>query len=719
MAPARMNTASKTRSAPWLHLTSWIRARAPGWKVQLVTPGEPTLVLVVAAIVGVYAGLATGLFANAIAFFHLLFFRTSAFAVVFSIGERGDVWRGRFVEELLRARWHVEFLVVGGLAIAAALVLDRVARLTPLTPGEKVPGGAHPFRTIAQLLAVGLALFYPLTLLAAFNRSFPQTHVGLATIVAQAPWYLVLLIPALGGLAVGLLVHHLSPESKGHGVSEVIEAVAVHGGRIPASVAIWKSLTAAISIGSGGSVGREGPVVQVGSSVGSAIGQALEFSRSNLLVLVGAGAAAGIAGSFNAPIAGAMFAVEIILLDFGVRTFTPIVLASVTAVLTSQSLIGGVQEIVRPTYEMVTGFEIFAYAVLGMLAGLVALLYIRTLHFGEEAFAGKRLRQVGVWLAELPAPVKPAVGGFLLGLLGLVLPQVLGTGYETMNAALIGELSLGLLVAMVFGKIVATSLTLGSGGSGGSFFPAMVIGSMLGGAFGSVVHGILPEYTAVPGAYALVGMGALIAGATLAPLTGIVMLFELTGNYEIILPLMVTCVISSTMVHRILGESIYTAKLSARGISVRTHREQVVLRSLSVGDAMTTELATIPENLAFKEILELLTSTTFSTFPVVDVRGELYGLVSVQDVRGILYEEGLSNLVVAKELARPPPSTLTPNDDLETALERLVAADMDILPVVAHDNPRVLLGLLSRRDVLRAYGRAVARRPGHAAVHSG
>lgn len=710
---------STTTTSTWLRATNWVRLRAPGWKVQLVTPGEPTLVLVVAAIVGVYAGLATGLFANAIAFFHLLFFRTGTFAVVFSLGARGDAWRERFLDELVRARWHVEYLVVAGMAIAAALVLDRVARLTPITRGEKVPGGERPFRTIAELLAVGIALFYPLTLLAAFNRSFPQTHVGLATIVAQAPWWVVLLIPTLGGLAVGLLVHHLSPESKGHGVAEVIEAVAVHGGRIPASVAIWKSLTAAISIGSGGSVGREGPVVQVGSSVGSAIGQALEFSRSNLLVLVGAGAAAGIAGSFNAPIAGAMFAVEIILLDFGVRTFTPIVLASVTAVITSQSLIGGVQEIVRPTYEMVSGLEIFAYVLLGVLAGFVCLLYVRALLFGEEVFAGEKLGRFGRKLAALPPFVKPAVGGFLLGVLGLVLPRALGTGYETMNAALIGELSFGVLLVMVFAKILATTLTLGSGGSGGSFFPAMVIGSMLGGAFGTAVHAIAPEYTAVPGAYALVGMGALIAGSTLAPLTGIVMLFELTGNYEIILPLMVTCVIASTMVHRLLGESIYTLKLSARGIRVRTHREQVVLRSLTVEQAMTRELATVPEAMPLKDLLELLISTTYSTFPVMTDRNELYGLITVQDVRGILYEEGLSDLVVAKELARPPPAVVTPDDDLERALEKLVAADVDLIPVVARDNPRKLVGLLSRRDVLRAYGKAVARSPGHAALHGG
>lgn len=692
---------------------------SPAWRLPLLAPGENTLVLIVAAIVGVYAGLATGLFANAISFFHLLFFRTSVFARVFSSGPKGDEWRAAFFDHLAHARWHLEYLLVGGLGIAACLVLDRFARLRPVTPGEKLPGGERPFITIAELLAVGLALFYPLTLAAAFNRSFPATHVGLATIVANAPWYVVVIIPALGGLAVGLLVHHLSPESKGHGVSEVIEAVAAHGGKIPATVAIWKSLTAAISIGSGGSVGREGPVVQVGSAVGSAIGQRLEFSRSNLLVLVGAGAAAGIASSFNAPIAGAMFAVEIILLDFGVRTFTPIVLASVTSVITSQSLIGGVQEIVRPTYEMVSGLEIFPYLLLGILAGLVSVLYVRTLLGVEDVFTGRGFGKLSRFLGDLPPWLKPAVGGFLLGILGLLVPRALGTGYETMNAALIGELALGALVVMVFAKIFATSLTLGSGGSGGSFFPAMVLGSMLGGAFGVVVHSLFPTMTAVSGAYALVGMGAVIAGATLAPLTGIVMLFELTGNYEIILPLMVTCVIASTMVHRILGESIYTVKLSARGISVRGAREQVVLRSLPVAEAMTTELSTIRESTPLKEILSLLTNTTFSTFPVVNERGELFGLITVQDVRGILYEEGLSDLVVAKELARPATVTLTGDEDLETALKKLVSSDVDILPVVDRRDPRKLVGLLSRRDVLRAYGRAVAKAPGHAILHGG
>jgi CIC family chloride channel protein len=681
-----------------------------GWKLHLATPSEPTLVLLVSGLVGVYAGLATGLFANAIAFFHLLFFRTKAFWHAVAPGPAGQAFRARFLEELAHARWHLEYLVVGGLVIVALLVLDRLRDRTPIE--VRGPGGERKFLRLAQLLAAGLALFYPLTLFAALNRAFPQTRQGLAALIEAAPWWLVVAVPAVGGLVVGLLVKHFSPESRGHGVAEVIEAVHAHGGKIPARVAGWKGLTAAISIGSGGSVGREGPVVQVGATVGSTIGQHLAVTRGSLTTLVAAGAAAGIASSFNAPIAGATFALEIILLDFGVRSFAPIVLASVTSVITAQSLIGQVQEIARPGYEMVSALEIGPYALLGVIAGLVSLLYVKALAWTEDTFAGAAGGRLGRLLARLPAHWKPALGGALLGVLGLLVPRALGTGYETMNAALLGQLGLGVLVAVLAGKLVGTSLTLGSGGSGGSFFPAMVLGATLGGAFGTVVHVLFPHATASAGAYALVGMGAVVAGATLAPLTGIVMLFELTGNYEIVLPLMVTCGIAAAMMHRLHGgESIYTHKLAKRGIARRPAREQVLLRSLRVGEAMTRDPLTVPESLPFQAILEIVGATTHPSFPMVDDAGRLTGMLRVQDVRGFLFEEGLSQLVVAKDLARPIGTRLFEDDDLEAALQRLVVTDFSVLPVVSRDDPARLVGVLSQRDVLAAFGRVSGGAP--------
>lgn len=686
------------------------KRRFGSWKLQLATPSEPTLVLLVSGIVGVYTGLATGLFANAIAFFHLLFFRTKAFLLAVAPGPSGDEFRAGFLRELAEARWHLEYLAVGIVVIAALLALDRFRRYAPIELHG--PGGERQFLRLAQLLGAGLALFYPLTLFAALNRSFPQTPLGLAALIEQAPWWLVVIIPAAGGLSVGLLIKHFSPESKGHGVSEVIEAVHAHGGKIPTQVAAWKSITAAISIGSGGSVGREGPVVQVGATVGSAIGQHFRVTRGSLTTLVAAGAAAGIASSFNAPIAGATFALEIILLDFGVRSFTPIVVASVTSVITAQSLIGQVQEIARPGYEMISPLEIGPYALLGIVAGFVALLYVKALDWTEQLFRGKVGGNLGQRLAALPAHWKPAVGGAALGVLGLAVPRALGTGYETMNAALLGQLGLVTLVTALAAKLVATSLTLGSGSSGGSFFPAMVLGATLGGAFGTVVHHFFPEMTATPGAYALVGMGAVVAAATLAPLTGVVMLFELTGNYEIVLPLMVTCGIASVIMHRLHGgESIYTAKLAARGIIQRRSHEQVVLKSLRVGEAMTRNPLTIPESLPYRALLDIIDVSDHPNFPVVDDAGRLTGMLRVQDVRGGLFDETLSELVLARELARPVPKPLHEDDDLEAALQRLVVSDFSVLPVVSREDPGQLLGVLSQRDVLAAWGRVSGSAP--------
>ena len=419
-----------------------------------------------------------------------------------------------------------------------------------------------------------------------------------------------------------------------------------------------------------------------------------------------AGAAAGIASSFNAPIAGATFALEIILLDFGVRSFTPIVVASVTSVITAQSLIGQVQEIARPAYEMVSPLEIGPYAILGIVAGFVALLYVKSLDWTERLFDGEVGGKLGQRLARVPAHWKPAVGGAALGLLGLAVPRALGTGYETMNAALLGQLGLVTLVAVLAAKLVGTSLTLGSGGSGGSFMPAMVLGATLGGAFGTVVHGFFPEVTATPGAYALVGMGAVVAAATLAPLTGVVMLFELTGNYEIVLPLMVTCGIASVIMHRLHGgESIYTAKLAQHGIIHRKSHEQVVLRSLRVGEAMTQRPLTIPESVPYRALLDIIDASEHPTFPVVDDAGKLSGMLRVQDVRGGLYDEALWELVLARDLARPVPEPLYPDDDLEAALQRLVVSEFSVLPVMSREDPGQLLGLLSQRDVLAAWGR--------------
>jgi chloride channel protein, CIC family len=520
-------------------------------------PWESTLLNLVAVLVGVYTGLATGLLANFIGLFHLLFFRTHEFLSALGLAS----WRQALVAELGRSPWHFEYLAVAVVAFVASRALSPLAesqlfRRVPIFQKQRL-------RLVASVLGFGLVLYYPVLFLAAFMRSFGESSGGLVAMLEHAPRVLRLVVPAVGGLAAGVLVRFVAPESGGHGVVEVMEAVAEQR-RIPGRVALWKSMVAGLVIGSGGSCGREGPVVHMGAAVGSDLGERLGLSRENVSLLLACGAAAGIAASFNAPIAGAMFALEIILGAYSLQSFGPILLAAVTATTTAQTLLAAPAEVVHVTYALRAPGEIVAYAVLGLLCAVGGVTYARTLHRAEELFAGHDGSALGRFIASVPPYLRPMLGGVGCGLLGFFVPEVLGNGYESMNAALLEQLGLGLLAAALIAKLFASASTLGSGAPGGTFFPAVFLGAMLGGAFGSVLHGLLPNVTAGPGAYAAVGMGAFVAGATLAPLTGILMVFELTGNYQSVLPLMVACGVAATAVHWVLGGSIYTLKVRAR-----------------------------------------------------------------------------------------------------------------------------------------------------------
>ena len=365
-----------------------------------------------------------------------------------------------------------------------------------------------------------------------FQTLLYQSGEEFLTIAATVPWWMKLIMPAVGGAVVGPVIYFYAREAKGHGVPEVMEAVALKGGLIRPRVSAAKILASAISIGAGGSVGREGPIVQIGSAVGSTVGQVLKVSQDRLRTLVGCGAAAGIAATFNAPIAGVLFSVEILMGEFGVSTFSPIVLSSVTATTISRHYFGDFPAFVVPGYEVVSIWELLLYGGLGVIVALVAVLFVITLYKTEDLFD------------KIPIPeyTKPIMGGFIMGGTIIFLPQMFGVGYGAINHALNGQIVWWFLLMMVFAKILATSITIGGGMSGGIFAPSLFIGAMLGGCFGEVVHMLFPDITATSGAYALVGMGGVVAAATHAPITAIIIIFELTGNYTIILPLMITCI---------------------------------------------------------------------------------------------------------------------------------------------------------------------------------
>ena len=405
-------------------------------------------------------------------------------------------------------------------------------------------------------------------------------------------WYWRIAVPAAGGAIVGPLVYFFAREARGHGVPEVMKAVALRGGVIRPRIVAIKSLASAISIGTGGSVGREGPIVQIGSAIGSAIGQLLGVPTRQLRTFVGCGAAAGISATFNAPIAGALFAAEVIVGDFAVAQFSPIVISSVVATVVSRAVLGNHPAFPVPPYEIVTPWEIAPYMLAGAVAGVVAVVFIRAIGFAEDAFE------------RVPGPEWPkaALGGALVGTMAIGLPQLYGVGYTTIGAALEGQIPALLLGTLLLSKIIATSITVGSGGSGGVFAPSLFLGAMTGGFLGSYIHAWFPEATASSGAYALVTMGAVVAAATQAPISAIIIIFELTQTINIIPALMVACVLSSLVSQLLSEDSVYTSKLKRQGIDLFKREDPNPLKALYVSQVVDEEPEVLPADAGFQQM---------------------------------------------------------------------------------------------------------------------
>ena len=658
----------------------WERATGPLRRQAARFPFERAILMGLAAVVGLYGGLAAGLFATAIRFVQLVVFDGAE--VASSLFGSGRVaWLRLFRTRLGAAHWHLEFVALAALLLIAAAVLDAVgAKRLPMFE-------VHRIRAVALVAALGLSLYYPLLLLRTFNGTFRESSGGLYAMLLEAPRWTWVLGPAAGALLAALIVR-LSPESGGHGVVEVIEAVHKRA-PIKGRVALWKSLAAGLVIGSGGSAGREGPVVHLGGAVASSLSRFLALPRSETSILLGAGAGAGIAASFQAPLAGSLFALEIVLADFDVRRFAPVVLACVTAVATSRALLGGGNELRPVAWSLKHPSEIAVYLLLGVVAGLCGLVYIRAIHAAEE-----RLGRV-----PLRPELRATIGGLLVGFVGLLAPRVLGTGIETINAALAGKLVFGALVLALGCKLIATSFTLGSGSPGGSFFPAVFIGAMLGGAFGQLAHAALPGIASSPGAYAAVGMGAVVAGATLAPLTGVVMMFELTGSYQIILPLLVACGVAAAVVQGMLGGSIYTIGARKRGVQIS--RGGAALSDLSVAQALDPVLP-LPADLPYEDLVRIVGPTHHAAFPVMEGTA-LAGIVSVREIRQALLNPAVDRTAIARSFAHHA-ETLLPDDDLGTAVQRLSQAGVAEAVVVDAEGKPV--GVVTREGILETWRRA-------------
>jgi CIC family chloride channel protein len=532
-------------------------------------------------------------------------------------------------------------------------------------------------------------------------RNFNDIFFGLSdqilteTIGERGYKYWLPVIPMLGGLLVGPIIYKFASEAKGHGVPEVMNAVARMGGIIRPRVAVVKTIASAICIGSGGSAGREGPIVQIGSAIGSTVGQLFRMSGDRVKILVGCGAAAGISAVFNAPIAGVIFSLEIILGDFTIKTFSPVILASVVASVISRTFLGDHPAFDVPEYSLVSAWEFPLYILMGCLMGGLGVTFTKVLNSFEDFFDNLKMNPM----------LKPALGGLILGGIAIFYPQILADGYETISLTLYGNMAVGLLVLLIFFKMIATSLTLGSGNSGGIFAPALFMGAVAGGAFGVLMNYLFPGVTATPGAYALVGMAGMLAAATHAPITALLIIFEMTSDYRIILPLMVTVVFSALVAGRIFPYSIYTMKLARKGIDIKGGRDINVLRSHQVWEIMDRDFETIPASMPLARVFQTIENSSESYFIVVDGANRMKGVLSFQDIRSLLSQHSLDFLVIAQDLIKSDTIRVSSQDTLEQAYHSFGLSDLQMIPVVDTNDPDRVIGVIRRSDLITYYNK--------------
>lgn len=503
------------------------------------------------------------------------------------------------------------------------------------------------------------------------------------------------LIPAAGGLFVGLYNAYVVKERLGHGLASVIKAVAQNNGLIGSRQWIHKTITSVVSIATGGGGGREAPIAQVGAALGSSVAQKLHFTAGRTRSLLGCGAAAGIASVFNAPLGGVMFAVEVILGDFSVHTFSPIVVAAVVGTVLSRSYLGVSPTFQVPEYSLISNFELVLYFLLGVLAGLSAVFFIRAFYAIEEWFQRLEKR------FDIPVWAMPALGGLLCGMVCMWLPALYGFSYEVIERALNGSVSWQTMAGVYFLKPVVAAFTVGSGGSGGMFAPAMKMGAMLGGMFGNIVNTLFPGMTAVSGAYALVGMGALTAGIMRAPLTVILILFEITGQYEIVLPIMFAAVTSSLVARLGYQHTMESYVLEKEGVRVGFGIALSIAGSIGVRDVMRKNFIRFTDSTSVENIIDVFHNTPESNFFVITSDGCFVGMIRLEEM-SVLLGDGSFAGISAGDVVKKDVPFLADTAKLDEALKLFEISDYTMLPVIETESGR-LVGIVKQDEAFSYY----------------
>ena len=504
---------------------------------------------------------------------------------------------------------------------------------------------------------------------------------------------LVIVVPVIGGLIIGVMGKYGSSKIRGHGIPEAMEAVLINRSRISPRVAILKPISAAIAIGTGGPFGAEGPIIQTGGAFGSIIGQIIHVTAAERKVLLACGAAAGMAATFSTPIAAVILAIELLLFEFKARSFIPLVIASTLATTVHFGLIGrGPMFVVNPL-DFGIPFGLPFYILLGLICGFFAVGHSRLLYWVEDQF--ERLPIDPMWW--------PALGGLALGIIGFFVPRVLGVGYETITGILNNEFSLTVLIGIIVFKSLALYLTLGSGTSGGLLAPTFMVGAALGAVFALIVNAIIPGANLSPGAYALVGMAAVFGAAARATFTFIIFAFEITRDYDAILPLMLVCVIANLVALHFMRNSIMTEKLARRGLRIHQDYEADIMRQVTVAEVMDSDPPFVSSTMPVTELADRIAhgGTHREGISIVDESGCLVGIITRSDILRALEQPDSAALTVLDVGSRTLLVTY-PDEVIHDALIKMLQNDIGRLPVVRRDEPHKLIGYLGRADILEA-----------------
>ncbi len=513
------------------------------------------------------------------------------------------------------------------------------------------------------------------------------------------PIALRVFLPAAGGLLGGFILARVFPGPATSGVSQMIEVVALGRSLVRFRQSLARALSSIVVISSGGSEGREGPIIQIGASLASSLSRRLKVSPERVRILTACGMAAGVAGAYNTPIAATLFVLEVVVGSFSMTLFGPAVVSAVTSTVTVRFFLGDAPVYRVAAFRLESVAEFLPFAVIGLLAGPASALFVRSLREARKLFAA----------TKLSLPLSMAIGGAVVGAIGVFLPEVWGNGFEATNRILHGNPTILLLLLVFAGKIVATSATIGSGGVGGVFTPTLLLGAAVGGVVAKLCQAAFPQLSASVGGYALLGMGALMAGITRAPLLALIMIFELTQNSQVLLPMMVVSVLAVVSARAFDQESIYVQSLRSAGIVWEKTPEATAISTLKVSDVMREDAKLVPRTMPFPHIVRTFMETRSLYLYIGDEEGRLLGVIDLHDVKSRFSDQELSELVIAEDLVTEIPF-VTPVESLTSVNEKLWFRDLGQLPVVESAENRRFLGIVTRRDLLGAFDREVLQR---------